>query len=146
MANFVYTVAKSELLKGTIDFDAPNDFRVRMHMTNTTVDTEEDVATLSAFTTMDECDGTNYAEKLLGTDAVSKDDTNNRGEYDAADITWTALGAGTRNNQNLTMLKWVTATSDSPPLSYYDTGGFPFNGNGGDVTVQWNAEGIFQAT
>jgi len=145
MANFVYTVAKAELLKGTLDFDAPNDFRVLLVMTNTTADTEADVATVSAFTTLDEYDGANYARKELASDTVTKDDANDRGEYDAADITWTALGAGTRNAQAAVLIKHVTDDTDSIPIAYIDTGGFPFAGNGGNVTIQWPAEGILQA-
>ena len=132
------------MLKGTIDFDAPNDFRVLLVMTNTTADTEEDVATVSAFSTLDEYDGANYARQELSSDTVTKDSTNDRGEYDAADITFTSLGAGTRQAQAAVIIKHVTNDTDSIPIAYIDTGGFPFAGNGGNVTIQWNSEGILQ--
>lgn len=146
MASFVYTEAKEQLLQGLLDFDAPNDFRILLLMSNTTADTEEDVSFVDEITTLDECDGANYARKSLASDAVSKDTTNNRGEYDAADISWTALGAGTRSNVAMQLIKHVTNDADSIPIGYIDTGGFPFAGNGGDVSVTWNAEGILQAT
>ena len=145
MANFIYTHAKAALLNGDIDF-AADDIRVLLVMTNTTVDTEVDVDTISAFTTLDEMDGANYARKALANEAVTEDEANDRGEFDADDVTWSALGAGTRNVQAAVVFKHVTDDTDSVPIAYIDTGGFPFAASGADVTIQWNAEGIVQAT
>lgn len=146
MANFAYTQFKADLLRGLHDFDAPDDVRVRLVMTNTTYDTEEDATSMDV-TTEDTYDGANYAEKSLGSDAVATDTANDRGEYSAeASTTYTALGVGTRQCQALVVYKFVTNDAGSTPLVYVDTGGFPFDGNGGDVTVTWNAEGIIQAT
>lgn len=145
MAIFVYNEAKRALAEGEIDF-VNDDIRVLMVMTNTTADTEDDANTISGFTTLDECDGANYARKALANQAVNEDAPNNRAEFDADDVVWTALGAGTRNNQAAVVYKHVTNDTDSVPIAYFDGGGFPFNGNGGNVTLQWNAEGIVQVT
>jgi len=149
MANFVYTPAKARLLSGDLDLNA-HDIRVALVMTNTTADTEEDAGTLSAFSTLDEYDGANYARKALDNEAVNTDTTNDRGEFDADDITWTALGAGTRQAAALLLYRHVdgTAAADQP-IAYIDTTSpsvMPFSGNGGDVSVAWNAEGILQLT
>lgn len=145
MSSFVYTPAKAALLRGEIDL-VGDDIRVALVMTNTTADTEQDVGLMNGFSVLDEYDGSAYARKALATQAVNEDDPNNRGEFDADDITWTALGAGTRNAQAMLVYKHVTNDTDSIPLAFIDTGGFPFAGNLGDVSVTWNAQGILQAT
>jgi len=147
MASFVYTNAKELMLKGDLDFDeAGNDMRVALVMTNTTADTEKDKALMNAFTTLDECDGANYVRKALATQVVSEDAGGLRGEFSADPVTWTALGVGTRQVQGLILYKHVTNDADSIPVAWIDTGGFPFWGNGGDVTYTPNAEGILQTT
>ena len=143
--SFVYTPAKTLLAQGSLDLrEAGSDLRVAMVMSNTTADTEQDAALMNAFSTLDECDGANYVRKALAAQVVNQDDPNNRAELDAVDITWTALGAGTRQNVGMILYKHVTNDADSIPIAYMDSGGFPFDGNGGDETVHWNAEGILQ--
>jgi hypothetical protein len=87
--------------------------------------------------------GTNYVRKQL-TEAVNEDLANDRAEFDAADVTWTALGAGTRSMAGAVIFKFVTNDADSIPLIYIDSGGFPKAASGGDVTLQFNTEGIMQ--
>ena len=144
--SFVYTVGKFELLKATLDFDAPDDFRVMLVDSTTTADTEEDVSTIGGLTTLGELSGTGYTtggDPMTG-DTVTKDDVNDRAEYDANDTVWTAIDAGTA--QAAILIKFITSVSLSVPIAYIDTGGFPITTNGGDLTIQWNAEGILQAT
>ena len=143
MSDFLYTHAAAEMLKGNIDFDG-DDMRVLLVMTNSTADTEKDVDDIDEFTTLDEMDGTNYVRKALANEAVAEDEANDRGEFDADDVTWTSLGAGTRNVQAAILYKHVTDDTDSIPIAYIDSGGFPFTATGADVTIQWNAEGILQ--
>lgn len=145
MASFVYTPAKGDLLRGGFDFTS-DDIRVAALMTNTTADTDQDEEFVADIGTLDEMDGANYARKALASETVTDDTTNNRGEFDAADITWTALGAGTRQIAGLLLFKFVTNDAASPNIAWIDTGGFPISANGGDITVQWNAEGILQTT
>jgi len=115
-------------------------------MSNTTADTEQDTDFIDQLGTLDEHDGANYARKELANEAVAVDDANNRGEFDADDVTWTALGVGTRQAVGAVVYKHVNDDTDSVLIAYIDTGGFPFDASGGDVTIQWNAEGILQAT
>lgn len=143
MASFVYNNAKRAFFAGELDLDS-NDIRVIILMTNTTANTEDTAATISAFTTLDEHNGTNYVRKACASEAISQDNTNDRAEFTYSAITWTALGAGTRQAQAFLVYKHVTNDSDSIPLIYIDTGGFPFNTNGGDVTFTPNAEGVLQ--
>jgi hypothetical protein len=146
MANFVYNEAKNQLLRAGIDFTSA-DIRVLLVMTNTTADTEDDVNTIGALTTLDEYDGSGYSAggAALTGETVVEDAGNNRAYFDASDVTFTALGAGTRQCQGALLYKFVSSVSASLPIGFIDTGGFPFTGNGSNVTLQWNAAGILQA-
>jgi hypothetical protein len=104
---------------------------------------------MAGATTPDFCDGANHDSTnghALANEAVNEDSPNNRAEFDADDLEFTALGVGTSNNIGLVIFKWITNIGLSLPIAYIDTGGFPFDGNGGNVTFQWNAEGILQVT
>lgn len=146
--SFVYTPFKAKLLKKTAsDFDLPADLRVMLVMTNTTADTDQDAEFVSGIGTLDEYDGAAYVRKALAGEVVNQDDPNNRAEFDANDVTWTALGAGTRNAAGLVLYDEGGGTEATRELiAYIDSGGFPLAGNGGDLTVAWNVEGILQAT
>lgn len=148
MASAVYTNAKRALLAGEIDMAASgDDIRVAILMTTTTAgndDANRDATTISGFTTLGEYNGSGYVRKAFTSEAVAADNPNNRGEFDGEDLTWTALGAGTNSATALLLYKHVTDDTDSIPIAYIDV--TDFAGNGGDVTVQWNAEGILQLT
>jgi len=143
MASFVYTEAKRALLAGELDMDT-HDIRVMLVDSTTTADTEEDATTISGITTLGELSGTGYARVALANEAVAADNANDRGEFDADDAAWTGIDAGTA--QAALVFRHVTNDTDSVPIAYIDTGGFPIVTNGGNLTIQWNAEGILQLT
>jgi len=81
--------------------------------------------------------------ELLSSRAVNQDDGNDRAEFDdTADMTWTGISAGTADAAVIYIDSGTDSTSY--PICYIDTGGFPVVTNGGDLTIQWNAEGILQ--
>lgn len=139
----VYDNVKRALFAGEIDLDS-DDIRVAIVMTNTTADTELTADVMDDFTTLDEHDGANYVRKTCGSEAIAEDNTEHRAEFSFAAITWTALGAGTRQLAGFLVYKHVTDDTDSIPLMYIDSGGFPFNSNGGDVTFTPHADGVLQ--
>lgn len=145
--SFVYTNAARALLAGEIDLDT-DDIRVALVMTNTSADTDKDAATISAFGTLDEFDGIGYSRQALGNEAVAADNANDRGEFDAGDVQWSAVQAGSRDIAGILVLKHVTDDSDSIPLAYIDAddaGLLPtLTPNGGSIIITWNAEGILQ--
>ena len=147
--SFVYTPAKELILKGDLDFDeAGHDLRMLLVMTNTTADTEQDTGLLSAFTTLDEYDGTGYSRASLASQSVVRDDPNNRAEFSATSpVSFGAtVGAGTRNAQAAILYRHVGADSANIPIAFIDSGGFPLNGGGGPFQLAINAEGLLQAT
>lgn len=96
-----------------------------------------------------ELSGTGYTSgfggsgrKTLGSKTIVVDKANDRAEFDAADVTWTAISAGTA--AQITLLKEITNDAASLTIANVDSGGFPIVTNGGDLTIQWNAEGIIQ--
>jgi hypothetical protein len=148
MASFVYTAWKRRILdplEGSGGISSA-DVRVLLVMSNTTADTDQDLENIGDIGTLDEMDGANYVRKALASEVVNQDDANNRAEFDATDVTWTALGAGTRSGVGMVLYCHVTNDADAELIAYIDTGGFPFAPGGGDVTVAWNAEGIIQAS
>lgn len=148
MASFAFTDFKRGLLAADAALGSA-DIRFVLVMTNTTFDTEEDITTMGGVTTADYYDGANHdstnGHAFTG-ESVAADNTNNRGEFTATGPTISSLGAGTRNAQAMVVFRWVTNIGSSKPLAFIDSGGFPFAGNGGNVTVTVNAEGLIQTT
>jgi len=64
------------------------------------------------------------------------------GVFDADNVTFTAVSGNSVESVNL--LKDTGTASTSDLIAYFDTGtGLPVTPNGGDITVTWNASGIF---
>tara|TARA_R110000824_G_scaffold225667_1_gene413348 strand:+ start:15834 stop:16295 length:462 start_codon:yes stop_codon:yes gene_type:complete len=153
MASVVYNKFKQSSADGVIDL-GDDDIYAALVMLNTTCDTENDgMENVDDFTTLDEMDGANYARKPLGGTVVNLDDANDRAEFDADNVTWSALGAGTRTVQGV--LLYVDADDDGAIGGADDAANkviafieFPsaVTADGSDLTVAWNAEGILQLT
>lgn len=64
------------------------------------------------------------------------------GVFDADNVTFTAVSGNSVESVNLIKDTGNTATSNL--IAYWDTGtGLPVTPNGGDITVTWNASGLF---
>lgn len=75
-----------------------------------------------------------FTSKTIGTVAA--------GVFDADNITYTAVSGNSVESVNILKDTGAGATSDL--IAYFDTGtGLPVTPNGGDITVTWNASGIF---
>ena len=143
MANFTYDHAKPLLGPALLKIDGTHDLRLILVMTDTTAHTEFDKATIDAFTALDEYDGGGYARVALSGEAWTKDALNRRSELDASDAVFASLGVGNRKCQGAILYRHVTDDSDSVPVAWYDEGGlFPFNGDGTDFTLTWDAQGL----
>lgn len=141
MASKIFNEAKERLLAGDLDLNA-DDIRVSLHMTNTTIDTENDgISINSDFATPDEFDGSGYSAggQALDNEAVSKDDTNDRALFDADDELFTSLGAGTRNIAGALVYEFNTNWGASSPIAWYEFSATP---DGSNFTIQWNSVGL----
>lgn len=156
MASFAYGQGVLRLLRGTTPtttIDWIND-TVKCGLSNTTHvpnkdDTFADDGGADDFID-GELSGTGYTagfggagRKSITTKTISYNATSDRVELDGADVTWTAINAGTAA-QATVLKEGATLDSQSAVLGNVDTGGFPVTTNGGDLTIQWNAGGIFQ--
>jgi hypothetical protein len=140
MANIIGNVLKK--LLADKDFDWINDDIVVL-LVNSTNDWDPDDSYVGDINTLGELSGDGYERKILGSKTVTRDDTNNRTELDAADVDYTAIDAGTAAAALVIRDNGVSDATNEV-LVKIDTGGFPLVTNGGDATVQWNAEGIIQ--
>lgn len=139
-----FTPALAKHMRGELDLDL-HDVRVAILMTNNTAVADRDAATLAGITTLDEMNGAGYVRKALTGEIVNQDDPNNRAEFDADDVLWSALGNGARAMAGLLVYRHVDGTAANDiPIGYIDSGGFPLNPQGVDFQVAWNVEGILQ--
>jgi hypothetical protein len=146
MASQVYNEFKRASAAAEIDLDAGgDDIRAALLMNTTTCDTDNDgVLDLLDFGTLARSDATGYADVQLTSEAVNKDDANDRAEFDATDISFTGLGGDAANDyQGVLIYKFVTGDSDSIPIAWIE---FPaeITLTATQVDVSWNSEGILQ--
>lgn len=87
-----------------------------------------------------ECSGTGYTRQTLASKTLTQDDTLDRCIFDAADITFTGINAGTigyilllRDRGGADSANEILMTLDPPDLIT----------SGADVTVVWNTAGIY---
>lgn len=153
MSSFVYGRGALRTIIGnaqTTTIDWPNDATIKTALSTSTHAPNKDDTFYDdggADDLLDgELSGTGYTAggDALGSQTVAYDAANDRVEFDAADALWTGINAGTA--AQATVLKHTGTATTSPVLANVDTGGFPVVTNGGDLTIQWNAEGIIHLT
>lgn len=136
MANAIYPTYKQNLLAGTAGYDLDN---------NTTVDGPY-LALIDTGAYTYNATHTFYSQLtgIVGTDQRLTAPTVVNGTFDAADLLFTSVTGATvegfviyRHNSG--------ANTTWPLVEYYDQvgGGLPLTPNGGNVTVTFNAAGIF---
>lgn len=139
MSQVAYNTAKHRLANGSLDLDTDT---IKMLLLKATAagayDPDLDtVAELLAVGSVAECDFTNYTRKTLSSLAATQDDTNNRANVDAADVTWSSAGGATNNTPVAAVLyEHVDGTDANDRLiGYYDTNFGTVATNGGDYTI-----------
>lgn len=88
-------------------------------------------------------DGYTAGGATLGSQTVTQDNTNDRGVFDAANVTWSSLGALTPATPSHCILYDDTVAGD-PLICYWELGTTATNG--GDYTLQFSATGIMTLT
>lgn len=147
MASLVHMEGLKRLIDPTRSAAAT--VKATLVMSNTTSDTEQDVADVDAFTTLDECDATGYTWGHGGdgrqtlTVATTRDDSNDEIELQISSgsgtTTWTLTGAPTRQVTGVLIL--IAGTSDDTdayPIKYEEVTG---PSGAGTYVHTWNAEG-----
>lgn len=130
MASVIYPKAKEAFLKADIDLE--ND-TIRAVLIDT-----------GTYTYNSAHDFYNDISGVVGTESSalsSKTFTN--GTFDAADITFSAVTGS--SVEAIILFKDTGSTSTDALIAYIDSAssGLPVTPNGGDITVAWNASGIF---
>lgn len=131
MANAIYPKYKEALLDAFTDIDLAM-LTVKVALVDTGTYTYS-----AAHTWLSDLTGVVGTAQTLGTKTVTN------GVFDAADVTFSSV---TGNTVEALVIYIDTGTAGTSRLvAYIDTGvtGLPVTPNGGNITVTWNASGIF---
>ena len=132
----IYNSFKQKIQDGSLDLDTQT-IKVALVTSAYTPDQDlhEDFADIT-----NEATGTGYTAggAALANKAVTKDNTDNEGVFDADDVTWasstiTARGAIIYYSSGTPATSWL--------IAYIDFGSDK-SSNNGNFTISWNAEGI----
>lgn len=138
----VYNVFKSEVMKKT--FDLVNDTLKIVLVSSYTpnIDTHTGYSSVSG---SEYGSGSGYTAggATLASKAVSTDTSNDKGVFDAADVTWTSLGPLSPATPSHCILYDDTHASDCL-ICYWELGTTATNG--GNYTLRFNANGILTVT
>lgn len=132
MANAIYPLYKQALLDASANVDL-NDLTVKVALVDTGTYTYN-----AAHEFLSSLTGT------VGTAQTIANTTVTNGLFDGDNVTFTAV---TGNSVEALVIYIDTGTAGTSRLvAFIDTGvtGLPVTPNGGDITITWNASGIFQ--
>jgi hypothetical protein len=138
----VYGVFKERVMEGLYNLASGGDsIKVALWSTYTP---DYDADNVYADVTGTECSGTGYTaggKAITGQD-VTETGTGTlvRGKFDATDLTWTAISAGTPA-YGVMYDDTVTTPVIDPLIAVWEV---TTATNGGDYTLQWNANGIIR--
>lgn len=145
MADFVYNIAKFQLLNGDLDFNAPDDIRMLL-LEAATDENPDDVDVQAVLARAGTTELATYTRHTFAGEGTTQDDANDRAEFDATDAVFSAVVA-----QNAivayVIFKFITDDASSIPIMFVDSAtGLPLTPNGSDITITWDAQGILQLT
>lgn len=143
MASLMTTKGLYSILAGTVNLTSDTIKVMLLNSAYTPVATANFITDISAV----ELTGTGYAagfggsgRRALATKTLTEDDAVGVAIFDAADLTWTGITAGTA--KHAAIVKEVTADADSPVLGFVS-----FTQQvtaGGNLLIAWGANGIFR--
>ena len=135
--------AKELMLLGDSQFDAHN-FRIILLGVGFSWDVDGNQGYADTAITSNEIITTGYTAtgKPLAGLSVTQDDANDWAKWDAADVTWTALGT-TVIDHALIYNDTITAAPADPIICHVE---ITTDSNGNDYTISWHANGIFYLT
>jgi hypothetical protein len=133
MASAVYNNAKELFANGGLDWNT-DDMRCLLVTSSYSpnIDTHVFVSDVT-----NELSGGGYVRKTLTGETVTQNNTDDRADLSADNVTWTALGAAAGTPAKAIIFKFVSVDGDSPIVGHVDLTSPP-TPNGGDYTVKWN--------
>lgn len=136
MADVIYNSFKAKIMDGSIDLDTDT---IKVALVTSSYTPNQDTHDFFDDVT-NEVSGTGYTAggATLASKAVSADNTDNEGVFDAADVTWST---STITARGAVVYKSTGTASTSPLICYIDFGSDK-SSTAGDFTLQWNSEGI----
>ena len=149
MASFTTNKFRQLLLTKAIDLVNDSGVKVMLVGSGYTPDKDHDFVSSITAGTSKELSGTGYTagfggagRKALAGRVITRSDATDTVFFDATDVTWTAINAGTI--AYVALVKEVTSDSDSPLIAILDPTDLVTNG--GDVTLQFAATGLVPLT
>lgn len=134
MVNFLYNAYRQSLLNSSAPDISTVDVRVILY------DAADDTPNQ---TTDDFLDDVAVASRVATSAATLGSQTVTNGTFDAADETFSSVTGD--QSEGLIIYYHTGTEATSPLIAHFDTSvtGLPVTPNGGDITVTWNASGIF---
>lgn len=142
----VYNNFKEQVLLGAFDLGNGGD-TLKIFMWHTTVPDIDSHTAYSDYSANEVSDGgTNYTAggETLASQAVTQDNANDLGKFDADDPTWSSLLLTTPGDATPDYCGIYSVTASNQMICYWELGTTPTNG--GDYTLQFNGSGILTLT
>lgn len=136
MADIIYNSFKKKIMDGSIDLDTDT---IKVALVTSSYTPDQDAHDFFDDVT-NEVSGTGYSAggASLANKAVTADNTDNEGVFDADDVTWST---STITARGAVIYKSTGTASTSALICYLDFGSDKTS-TAGNFTIQWNAEGI----
>lgn len=136
MADVIYNSFKKKIMDGSIDLDTDT---IKVALVTSSYTPDQDSHDFFDDVT-NEVSGTGYTAggASLANKAVTADNTDNEGVFDADDVTWSS---STITARGAVIYKSTGTASTSALIAYLDFGADK-SSSSGDFTIQWNSEGI----
>lgn len=136
MADVIYNSFKRDIMNGSIDLDTDT---IKVALVTSSYTPDQDAHDNFDDIT-NEISGTGYTAggATLSNKAVSADNTDNEGVFDADDVTWSS---STITARGAVIYKSTGTASTSKLICYIDFGSDKVSSNG-NFTITFNAEGI----
>lgn len=136
MADVIYNSFKKKIMDGSIDLDTDT---IKVALVTSSYTPDQDTHDFFDDVT-NEVSGTGYSAggASIANKAVTADNTDNEGVFDADDVTWST---STITARGAVIYKSTGTASTSALICYLDFGSDKTS-TAGNFTIQWNAEGI----
>lgn len=136
MADVIYNNFKKNIMNGGIDLDTDT---IKVALVTSSYTPDQDTHEFFSSVT-NEVVGTGYTAggATLASKAVTADNTDNEGVFDADDVVWTT---STITARGAVLYKSTGTAGTSALIAYIDFGSDKIS-TAGSFTIAWNAEGI----